>query len=685
MSLKKIVIVVLSIFTFISAFSQTNTRKWRKTEQDSMQRGLELYEEGLYGQALPIYENLYNQHPKEDYLKYCFGRCALYRSDKQEYAYQLLNEVYTKNKKVADIEYDLARACHFNYRFDEAIELIDKCISNKRTSPDAKRNAKQLKENCLNAKKLTAVPSKVKIENLGSTINSSFDEYVPVISADESIMIYTYRGINSIGGLQNQYQQPDKFGSYYEDVFQSIKDSVGKWKTPTSITNINTNSHDAAIGLSADGQKLFVYRDNGDDHGDIYMSVYTDTAWSAPQKLKGEINSYSWEGSCSMTADGKQIYFSSERFGGKGGKDIYRATLLPDSTWGNVVNLGDSINTAFDDDAPFIHPDGVTLFYSSKGKNSMGGYDIFQSKLNWKDSTFSSPVNMGHPINTPDEDIYYVLSANGEHGYYASGKKGGEGLKDIYTVDPGYVGKKPSVYIVKGKITLEDTTLLELPIDVEITSLNKKLGEFKSNPISGKYLISLPYGETFKLTFKYLSFPVKSIDINTTDLSGYNEKIENINFRAKDTVRKDTTALAITEPSAKKMDEVKEIPLKKDLFPDQFVPKNPEQTENKYYNANYGDISAQGLQFRVQIAAYKKPRNFNHAHLRKFGKIEKIKLNDGVTRITIGGGFKTLNKAYILLKRIAASGQKDSFVTAIYKGKRVQLQELVTLGIYPKL
>jgi Tol biopolymer transport system component len=124
---------------------------------------------------------------------------------------------------------------------------------------------------------------------------------------------------------------------------------------------VNTNSHDGAIALSADGFYLFVYRDSGDDHGDIYMSNSLNGEWTVPQKLNGQVNSYSWEGSCSMTADGKQLYFSSERGGGFGGKDIYRATLLPDSTWGNVVNLGDSINTALDDDAPFIHPDGVTL------------------------------------------------------------------------------------------------------------------------------------------------------------------------------------------------------------------------------------------------------------------------------------------------------------------------------------
>ncbi len=685
MSYKKIALFILIACSVLPAFSQTNIRKWRKTEQDSMQRALILYEEGLYAQVLPIYENLYNQHPKEEYLKYCFGRCALYRSDKQELAYQLLNEIYAKNKKVADIEYDLARASHFNYKFDEAIALIDKAFLNKRTSPDAKKNLKQLREYCNNAKAFYNTPTDAKIDNLNSVINTVYDEYVPVISADESIMIYTYRGVNSMGGLQNQFVQPDPYGAYYEDVYQSTKDGDGIWKEPTPITPINTISHDAAIGLSADGQKLFVYRDNGDDHGDIYMSINNDTAWSTPQKLRGEINSYSWEGSCSMTADGKQIYFSSERFGGKGGKDIYRATLQPDSTWAQVVNLGDSINTTLDDDAPFIHPDGITLFYSSKGKNSMGGYDIFQSKLNWKDSIFSNPINLGYPINTTDEDIYYVLSADGNHGYYASGKKGGKGLKDIYTVYPGYVGKKPTAYIVKGKVTHNDTTALAIPINVVITdNNNKKLGDFSSNAKNGTYLISLPADASFKLTFNYLTFPAKEIEINTMNLNGYNEKIANINFTAKDTIKKDTTQLVMLDPSVKKMDGMKEIPIKKDLFPDTFVPKTAEQKENKFFNKAYGDISAEGLQFRVQIAAYKKPRNFNHTHLKKFGKIEKIKLNDGVTRITLGGAFKTLNKAYILLKRVSASGQKDAFVTAIYKGKRVLLSQLIEEGIYPK-
>jgi Tol biopolymer transport system component len=709
--------LIIFLCLVVSLFSQTNTRKWRKTENDSMERALLLYDEANYTMALPIYEKLYTGHPKEEYLKYCYGRCALYRSDKHEVALSLLNEVYEKNKKIENIQLDLARANHFNLKFDEALTLLDQCLESKKVRPEIKKEANQLKLYCINAKQFFANPTNAKIENVGNVINTVNDEYVPVISADESIMIYTYRGTESMGGLENAYQQPDPYGVYYEDVYQSNKEN-GQWTTPKPIAPINSNSHDAAIALSADGQQLFVYRDNGDDHGDIYVSYFANNAWSVPQKLKGEVNSYSWEGSCSMTADGKQLYFSSERGGGYGGKDIYRATLQPDSTWGQVVNLGDSINTALDDDAPFIHPDGINLFYSSKGKNSMGGYDIFQARLNILDSAFHQPVNLGYPINTPDDDIYYVLSANGERGYYASGKQGGYGLKDIYTVYPGYVGKKPSVYIVKGKITAE-LQPVESNISVEITSKNnKKFGEFKSNSLTGSYLISLPAGGIFNVTYKYDKFPYKLLEVNTMNLEGYDEKLFDIDFNMKDTAKpvaalppKDTVVAVVVkkeevkEPVVKKevvkepivkKEESKQVVVKKEELPiekqpviivrkkDGFVPRNAAQEKNRVYSELYGDISAEGLEFKVQIAAYKYPKNYVYLHLKGLGAIENLILNDGITRITIGGAFNTLGKAYERCKKVIIAGQNDAFVTVIYKGKRIYLEDLETMGIYVK-
>lgn len=674
----KIRLTFIFILVFAIGFAQiTNTKKWRKSENDSMQKALLMYDEGNLTLALPIYEQLYKSHPKEVFLKFIYGRCCLSRSDKHEDALILLSEIYEKNKKAENIEYDLARAYHFNYKFDEAIAMVDKFTSNKRTTPEFKKRGEQLKKYILNAKYFVANPTNAKITNAGPIINTENEEYVPVVSADESVLIFTYRGKESTGGLENVFQQHDNFGTYFEDVFQSYKVN-DVWTKPAGIPTINTKTHDAAIALSPDGQQLFTYRDNGDDHGDIYVSFLHGTEWTNPQKLKGQVNSYSWEGSCSLGSDGRTLYFSSERGGGYGGKDIYRATMLADSSWGNVVNLGDSINTALDDDAPFIHPDGINLFYSSQGKNSMGGYDIFQATMNLADSTFKTTVvNLGYPINTPDDDIYYVLSANGKTGYYASGKKGGYGLKDIYLVDPGTSYKKPALYLVKGKVTL-DGKPVEAHISVVITSKdNKKFSESNSNLNTGLYMVTLPAGSVFKFTYKYKDFEPRVLDIDASAITEYTEKEYNIELNTKPDTAK--PVVAVVTPPKKDSVVAKPVVINK---PDDFFPKNNMQAKIKAYAEKYGNISAEGLEFKVQVAAYKYPRNYNYSHLRTCGKVEELILGDGITRITIGGAFNTLSKAFEHNKKVIRFGQGDAFVTAIYKGKRVYLEQLEEMGIF---
>jgi hypothetical protein len=656
--------IILLFICCSIAFSQTtNTKKWRKTEQDSMQKALIMYDEKDYAAALPIYDNLFKAHPKEEFLKFVYARCCLYRSDKHEDALKYLSEIYEKNKKAENIEFDLARAQHFNYKFDEALLHVDKFIAHKKTLPDDKIAAQQLRKYILNAKDLYAKPTNAKITNAGSILNTDAEEYVPVVSADESIMIFTYVGEESTGGRQDKTQQPFEFGDYYEDVFQSVKVN-DQWTKPRGISSINTNVHDAAIAISPDGQQLFVYRDNGDDHGDIYVSYLHDTVWTVPVKLTGQVNSYSWEGSCSLTSDGQTLYFSSERGGGYGGRDIYRATLQSDSTWGNIVNLGDSINTTLDDDAPFIHPDGITLFYSSKNKNSMGGYDIFQAVMNPIDSTFKNAVNVGYPINTTDDDIYYVLSANGKTGYYASGKPGGSGSKDIYLVDPGYIGKKPATYLVKGKITL-DKEPVEGKIEVTVISRNnKKFTDSKSNGATGNYLVTLPAGAVFKLTYTYKDYPPRTLDIDASSITEYTEKEFDIEYTTKPDTAKPVAV--VTPPK------------------DDFVPITPIQVKTQKFSEIYGDVVSSGLEFRVQVAAYKYPKNYKYPHLKNYGKVDQLLLEDGITRITIGGAFMTLNKAFEHNKKVINAGQTDAFVTAIYNGRRVYLEELEALGIFKK-
>ncbi|MEO6302414.1 MAG: hypothetical protein ABIP51_04520, partial [Bacteroidia bacterium] len=523
-----------------SMFSQiTNTRKWRFSERDSLDNAILLYEEKNYPIALPIFEKVYTNHPKEEFIKYLYGICCLYKSDKYEEAVNALAEVYTNNPRIDMLEYDLARAYHYNYKFDEAIEILNKHLSYKRIRPEDKVNAELLKKYIYNAKRLNSNLTKAKISNSAS-VNSDGDEFTPVISADESVMLFNYVGTKSKGGKLNSRMLPDVSGFYNSDIYFSQKKN-DKFQEPVALDYMNTSASDAVVSLSQDGQVLFTYKDLTDGHGDIYASYLSGEKYSQPAKLKGKVNSYSWDGHCSLSADGKTLYFSSERNGGYGGKDIYKATLLADSTWGKVVNLGDSINTAYDEDSPFIHSDGTTLFYSSKGEKSSGGYDVFRSVME-RDSTFKRTENIGYPINTPDDDIYFVLAANGSRGYYSSGKKGGAGAMDIYLVETGFEPNRSALLLVKGNITKSNETV-DAEIKVEIASNNNSVyKKLRSN--NGKYLIALPAGAQYKITFAKGDLPPHILSLNARNITGYVERVQNVDFD-----HKLDTAKAIVTPT----------------------------------------------------------------------------------------------------------------------------------------
>lgn len=656
--MKKIILITFSfLLLLINSFSQgaMKTRKWRKSEKDSLLKAQTLFQEENYLLALPIFEKIEQNHPKELYLKYVVGIAGLYRSDMHQKSLESLLIVYQKNKKAAGIRYDLARAYHYNYKFDDALLMLEEYLKDKKLSEKEKKDALQLIEYCNNGKILVASPVDAKIENIGDILNTVGSEYVPVISSDESVIIYTYTGDQSVGGLQNAYNQADSFGIYYEDVFISHKEG-NNWVTPSSIgTNINTNAHDAAIAISNDGQKLFIFKDDSYDGGDIYISSLDSIDWSSPERLKGEINTAAWEGSASLSADEKTLYFSSERPGGYGGRDLYKATLQTDGTWGNTQNLGSKINTVRDDDAPFIHPDSRTLIYSSQALNSMGSYDIFLTEYNPVDSSWSTPKNLGYPINTPDDDRYFVLSTDGDRGYYASGKSGGFGLHDIYVVDMPDDFVEPNVLMVKGNTTLDEKPI-ETLVQIEMTDNNNNIlhRSFSTNASLGNYLVNLEPGHDYKLIYKLNGFPDQIRTLNAKTLTGYSEKIFNINFSTKvDTIKIDSTALA-------KIDTTKSTTVN---IPD------------------VGNFAKEGLEFKVQIAAYNLPKNYKYDHLKGLGNVDKLVLQDGITRFTIGGSFKTLNDAIIHKNKVREAGQKDAFVTAIYQGKRVYLEDLEKIGL----
>lgn len=354
------------------------------------------------------------QQAKPDFsplLTYFLGEAYKYNNlpDESIRNYVLCKEIFEKenqDKKITLVNDELS--------VKEFIILLDQRLQEARTGM-----------------RFLSDPTNTKVVNLGEIINSEYSDYAPVISADESVLIFTSRRKGTTGGLEDLTD-----GQYYEDIYISQK-KKDTWEKPKNLPKgINTKYHEASIALSPNGKQLFIYKD--DNGGDIYVAdAEGKRNWSEPYKMGGGINTSYHETSISITNDGNTVYFASDRPGGYGGLDIYRCDKKENGNWGEPQNLGGTINTAEDDDAPFIHFDSKTLYFSSKGHQNLGGYDIFYSE-NLNDQ-WTKPTNLGFPINTAQDDIHFVLSANYKRGYYATVQKEGFGDKDIYVINmPDY-------------------------------------------------------------------------------------------------------------------------------------------------------------------------------------------------------------------------------------------------------
>jgi hypothetical protein len=399
-----------------------------------------------------------------------------------------------------------------------------------------------------------------------------------------------------------------------------------------------------------------------------------------------------------MSSSQRKIIFASERSGGFGGRDLYEATFMEDGSWGKVKNLGKTVNTEFDDDAPFLHPDGRTLVFSSMGHNSMGGYDIFMSDLDEIDSVWKAPVNLGYPLNTTDDDIYYVLSADGKKGYFSSAREGGLGDKDIYVVEPGIGSKKSILTVIKGRLK-ENGQPYYGKIQVFLEN-GRPFGQFNSNASSGNYLVSLPSGYNYKINYYHPVLGDRSYNIQTSKVTGYAEKIININFGDGDTIPRNKT-IEITDADS----------VKKSLDPSMFentsgggnmastgtvntstnetnaanatATNNTGETPRARLKNKIGTKTLPGLSYYVQVGAYRKPQNFNSTKLSRYGGSKQTEvINGDIQVIVVNKSFNTWQEADDYLIQVRNLGYSDAFLTANYNGKRVYLIELLNEKIF---
>jgi len=531
--IRNLLATLLIILLTNTVFSQD---KLSKNEESKMLEKAEHYfedeEDKNTLKALGLFEQLLANKPADPYYLLMVGICELDFLDKRADALEKLLKVGADNPEFKEVDFYLGKAYAVNHQFDKAIEIYQKYLS----SPDLDDEQKSItRQNIIyaqNAKEYIKDSVNVKIVDIGSPINTKHSEYVPVITPDESMLIFTYSGERSKGGLLDAKGKSHPDGHYYEDVMVSYR-VMGEWSYPESIDdNINTYAHNASIALSVDGQELFIYYQDKKTVGDIYVSHLEGENWTKPVPLVGDVNSDAWEGSASLSSDGKTLYFVSSREGGFGGRDIYSATMQPDGAWREVKNLGPTINTKFDDDSPFIHPDMKTMYFSSKGHNSMGGYDIFYTYLG--DHGWDEPGNVGYPVNTIDDDRYYVLSADGKTGYYSTAGRSNEGTHDIYTVSPGHFGKRPILALIVGVVKANGE-----PAEADITVTNQGTNEeskFESNSTTGKYMLALTPGNKYKIAIEVEGMETKIDYIDVSSVETYVEVEHDFKLYSKNNV-----------------------------------------------------------------------------------------------------------------------------------------------------
>ncbi len=526
------VLMVLACFSYSQdvAFVKSNFKDRQTEFKQALQhknQGDVYFYQHRYTKAIEEYLVASDFNPNSVEVNCRLGESYLHSADKEK-ALNYLGKAYELDPNM-DAYYIMlyGKSFHMLNQFEQAVKYYQEAKTKEsKTHDDVAVEAARHIEECNFGDQMVQRPINVEIENLGDAINTEFQEYVPVITADHSELFFTTRRPSNTGG-----EIDPNLGDYFEDIYHVTKNEDGTWNMSENVgVPVNSARHDATVALSVDGQKLFLYRDNDKGVGNIFIAEKNGLEWSEPVLLPAPINSKSTETSACFNHSGSEIYFVSDRKGGLGGKDIYKSVKGSDGEWGEATNLGPIVNTPYDEDAVFMHADGKTLYFSSKGHNTMGGYDIFKTVC--EKGIWSKPENIGYPVNSPEDDVCFVLSADGESGYYTSDKVQGNGLRDIYKItflDVIKEHNRPKLTLVKGTITDSETGLpLAAKIEVYDNDTGELVGVYESNSATGKYMVSLPSGHHYGINVESKGYLFYSGNLDLPATKTYDEVQDDI-------------------------------------------------------------------------------------------------------------------------------------------------------------
>lgn len=544
-SMKPLLAIVVMLTLTINGYSQMSN--WEK--------GDDFYEKKDYKNALTYYFLALREYKSDPRLLYKIGLSYLNTEDKGQ-AVSFLQKAYKINPEVdPEILYQMGIAYQSSLQYVQAKYLYEQF---KKVTPKKRWEEIDEKINqCIVSHGILSNPLDIIIENVGFSVNSPFDDYSPIISPDGETFYFT----------SNRVEDSTKIGTRtnFEDIYYSKLLENADWSAPQKIgPPISTNNHDAIASISPDGKTLFIYY--GTNKGDLYTSVKNDKGvWSKPAPLKTLNTPQFRETSASISKDGKKLFFSSSRTGTKGGLDIFMSQWDPAlNDWGRAVNLGDLINTAGDEDSPYIHPDGETLYFSSNGHAGMGSSDIFKSTL--KDGKWQKPENMGYPINSIEYDGFFSISEDKKVAYFATMRKYGVGRYDILkaTYRSVFQQQKPAIasatpattttpttntttasatkketdakkteavakageVIIKGKVT-DQATAKPIPLTISLVNIrtNKLIASVQSDKATGAYEMSVKESGDFVITAESPGYLFNSLNVKVQTTSE-NRKIE---------------------------------------------------------------------------------------------------------------------------------------------------------------
>ena len=527
----KLILLLVTIITSLNVGAQSFKSLYFKSLHY-----LEVYD---YSAALEILLEMKELDPENCNTHFFIGNCLMNIPNREkeaipyyEKALESLTIAYKianpreKNAPIDAIEL-LGNAYHMNYEFEKAIEKYEfygNFLSE--YNEDAVRsNARKIRRS-KNALKLVQNPVDVKIYPL-ETVNSEFSEYKPLLNAQENTMFFTAKKPD---GLTDN---KDDQGDFYEHIYFSEK--VGNNWTQAKLmpSPINTKKSTSALYLSADGQYLLSSMVNNDNNigplgRGIFESYKNGNVWTDPQIFQNKVNTSYLETSANMDLNKNMVFFVSDRDGGLGGKDLWMIKKLDNGSWSSPQNLGEPINTEYDEESPYFHSDGKTLYFSSKGHSSIGGLDIFKSELD-KELNWSSPKNMGYPINTVNDDLSFVPTVTGNKAYFSSVRNGGKGKSDIYEmILPNQ--EESSLAVYKGKVTNQNGKPIK---NIEVSVQNDKYypvyKEFQINKSSGKFVFVFESGNFYNIKFDIDTLTIyDSINVseNQKGIFSYSKSIE---------------------------------------------------------------------------------------------------------------------------------------------------------------